>query len=88
MSIRLIFGPMGSSKTTTLILAIRRYIQEGKRVVIIKHAGDTRYSVNNVCSHDDIKHEAIACKYLYELDNLLNEYDVIGIDEGQFFPDI
>lgn len=88
MSITLILGPMGSSKTTTLILAIKRFSQQKKSTIIIKHSGDTRYSVNNIIAHNKISHEAIVCTKLFELVNEVKNYDVIGIDEGQFYEDI
>ncbi len=88
MSITLILGPMGSSKTTTLILAIKRFDQQKKSTVIIKHSGDTRYSVNNVVSHNKMSHKAINCIKLYEVNDKIKDYDVIGIDEGQFYEDI
>jgi len=31
---------------------------------------------------------SIECKYLFESFDKLKQYDIIGIDEGQFFPDL
>lgn len=87
-SIRIILGPMGASKTTTLILAVRRFDQQKKTTIIIKYAGDTRYSVDNVQAHNNLKYKALVARYLSDVDSDIKEYDVIGIDEGQFFPDI
>jgi len=50
--IKIIFGPMGASKTTTLILAIKRFDHQKKSTIIIKYAGDVRYSIDNVQSHN------------------------------------
>ena len=32
--------------------------------------------------------EAIPCVELEEIKELYQKYDVIGVDEGQFFPDV
>lgn len=87
-SIRLIFGPMGASKTTTLILAVSRFDQQKKSTIIIKYKEDNRYSVDNIQAHNKLSYKALSCDKLSEVDSEIKEYDVIGIDEGQFFPDI
>ncbi len=87
-SIRLIFGPMGASKTTTLILAVSRFDQQKKSTIIIKYRDDNRYSTDNVQAHNKLSYKALSCRFLSEVDSEIKEYDVIGIDEGQFFPDI
>ena len=51
--------------------------------------GDKRYSEKSeVVTHDLIKYDSIDCKNLRDSFDILKQYDVIGIDEGQFFPDL
>jgi len=87
----LILGSMFSSKTSTLINYARRYKLAKKKIVLIKYSNDTRYSVNDICSHDSNSIQAtFSCATLSHL--LVNETvthsDVVLIDEGQFFVDL
>lgn len=87
-SIHVITGPMFSGKTTELFRLVRRHKLAGKRVVIVKSAKDYRFDELQACTHDMNKMEAISSYELGMIFNQIKEYDVIGIDEGQFFPDI
>ena len=42
--IQLVLGPMFSGKSSELMRRCRRHIHGGKRVLLIKFAGDVRYS--------------------------------------------
>ena len=87
--IELILGPMFSGKTTRLIGTIRKYTYKAKKTIIIKYYADKRYSEKSeVITHDLTKYDSIDCKYLKDSFDILKSYDVIGIDEGQFFPDL
>ena len=87
--IELILGPMFSGKSTRLIEAIRKYVYKAKKTIMIKFFADKRYSEKSeVVTHDLIKYDSIDCKNLRDSFELLKKYDVIGIDEGQFFPDL
>jgi thymidine kinase len=87
--IELILGPMFSGKSTRLIEAIRKYVYKAKKTIMIKFFADKRYSEKSeVVTHDLIKYDSIDCKKLRDSFELLKKYDVIGIDEGQFFPDL
>ena len=87
--IELILGPMFSGKTTRLIETIRKYIYKAKKTIMIKYYADKRYSEKSeVITHDLIKYDSIDCKCLKDSFEILKSYDVIGIDEGQFFPDL
>ena len=77
--------------TTELLRRVRRYTRANKKCIIIKYAKDTRYTgdKNLISTHDGVVANAIPCSSLDELNiDMLNEYDVIAIDEGQFFKDI
>ena len=87
--IELILGPMFSGKSTRLIELIRKSVYKAKKSIMIKFFADQRYSEKSeVVTHDLIKYDSIDCKNLRDSFELLKNYDVIGIDEGQFFPDI
>ena len=87
--IELILGPMFSGKSTRLIEVIRKYTYKAKKTIMIKFFGDKRYSEKSeVVTHDLIKYDSIDCKNLTDSFEVLKNYDVIGIDEGQFFPDL
>lgn len=87
--IKLILGPMFSGKSTRLIEIVRKYAFKNKKTIMIKYFGDQRYSEKSeVVTHDLIKYDSIDCKNLRDSFEILKKYDVIGIDEGQFFPDL
>jgi len=92
MSIRVIFGPMFSGKTTELLRRVRRFSVAQKLCILVKHAADTRYS--GVSTHDaaDIVSRdwvrVVRASALADVEAEVAKADVIGIDEGQFFPDI
>ena len=85
----LILGPMFSGKSTRLIEVIRKYTYKAKKTIMIKFYADQRYSdKSEIVTHDLIKYDSIDCKNLRDSMEILKKYDVIGIDEGQFFPDL
>lgn len=90
--IRLIIGPMFAEKSTSLILAINRLRYAKKRVFVIKPKKDDRYSQDLIMSHmnHDGYQVSIPCHsvddlYSFPFGDLINDYDVIAIDEGNFF---
>ena len=84
----LIIGPMFAGKTTELLRRIRRHKISGYNCLLIKYAKDDRYSKDAVFTHDNDQIDAIACNELAEVEVHAKHFDVIGIDEGQFFKDI
>ena len=87
--IELILGPMFSGKSTRLIELMRKYVYKAKKTIMIKYYADQRYSEKSeVVTHDLIKYDSINCKLLRNSFDTLKQYDVIGIDEGQFFADL
>ena len=85
--IHLILGSMFASKTTELIRHYNRHSIAGKKCVMVKYKNDIRYDLKMIVTHDNIKAEALICEYLYEIDNQVQLYDVICIDEVQFYKD-
>uniref|UniRef100_A0A915E758 Thymidine kinase n=1 Tax=Ditylenchus dipsaci TaxID=166011 RepID=A0A915E758_9BILA len=87
-SIHLIIGPMFSGKTTELFRLTKRHTLAGKKVVVVKYARDNRYDATMACTHDLNKMEAVSAVLLGDVFHDIEKYDVIGIDEGQFFEDV
>jgi thymidine kinase len=86
--IKLITGPMFSGKTSELIRRYKRYKLNSKNnCLLIKYKGDTRYSENEIITHDHIKIKSFKCELLEEFDQIINKYNIICIDEIQFFKD-
>lgn len=87
--IKLILGPMFSGKSTRLIETINKYRFKDLKVIMVKHTFDQRYTTTSeVVTHDKLSYKSESCCSLSEKINILKEYDVIGIDEGQFFSDL
>ncbi|KAJ6253712.1 thymidine kinase [Anaeramoeba flamelloides] len=87
--IQLILGPMFGGKSSELIRRARKYSIANKKCTVIKFARDTRYSVDKCSTHDKVMMDAVPCTgKLSEVEDKVKDYDVIGIDEGQFFEDI
>ena len=57
-------------------------------VLIVKYTKDQRYDENGIATHCGQTLPAVAADRLVELQERANDYDVIGIDEGKFFPDV
>ena len=88
MSISLIMGPMFSGKTTELQRRLRRFEVARRRILTIKYEADTRYS-QKMSTHDRSEMAALPVSALADVPaSALEGIDVIGIDEGSFFPDI
>ena len=87
--IQVILGPMFSGKTTELIRRLKRYQFANHKCLIVKYQRDIRYDKENISTHDHQTMQAVACLQLEHLlkGNLADQFSVIGIDEGQFFPD-
>ena len=86
-SIEVICGSMFSGKTEELIRRLKRATFARQRVEIFKPKIDTRFSEEDVVSHD---RTAIRCTPVESSGSILllsGEVDVVGIDEAQFFDD-
>ncbi len=87
--IRLIMGPMFSGKTTFLKSIFDRFTIAGKKCLMVKYVNDNRYDEKYVVTHTGIKctGDTIKAGKLMELDNIVKNYNVICIDEIQFYND-
>ena len=83
--IEVITGCMFSGKTEELIRRLRRAKIAKQKVVIFKPNIDTRYSNNSIVSHSEQSLPSILIKDVNEILDLIEDAQVIGIDEAQFF---
>jgi len=83
--IEVICGSMFSGKTEELIRRLRRAEIAEQSVEIFKPARDTRYSENEIVSHDARAIPSRAVANATEILSVSPGVDVIGIDEAQFF---
>ena len=80
---------MFSGKSEELIRRLRRAEIAGQRVLIVKPQIDNRYDIAHVVSHAGAKMRAVAVESPADIPGLVEGYDVIGVDEVQFFaPEI
>ena len=84
----LIIGPMFSGKSTELIRKIRLAKIINKKVLVIKPIIDIRYKNDKIVSHSFEQEECLTIEKLKDIDHFINQYDLIIVDEGQFFPDL
>jgi len=86
----LIIGCMFSQKTTELLRRVKRYKSINYKVLVVNFIGDTRYGNECIASHDKEIEKAICIDKLKSIDNIVRsgDYNVIAIDEGQFFTDL
>ncbi len=82
-----ICGSMFSGKTEELIRRLRRAEMAGQHVEIFKPKVDTRYSDEEVVSHNQNKIRSTAVESPSEIVLLGSNCDVVAIDEAQFFDD-
>ncbi len=83
--IEVICGSMFSGKTEELIRRMRRAKIAKQSVEIFKPALDTRFSEEQVVSHDERAIPSTPVTAASQIVLLASDADVIGIDEAQFF---
>lgn len=86
-SIEVICGSMFSGKTEELIRRLRRANFAKQRVEIFKPKIDSRYSEEDVVSHDKTSIRSTPVESSGSILLMSSEVDVVGIDEAQFFDD-
>lgn len=95
----LIIGPMFGGKSSELIRQAEKFALCGRRCVIIHPVRDTRRKKGTVFTHRDGSRpfpeslrehiDLLVVNTLEEADHhVLGTADFVGIDEGQFFPDL
>ena len=87
--IECICGSMFSGKSEELLRRIKRGVIAKQNVLLCKPSIDNRYEENKVSTHNGNSFESVNIDkaeqiYDYVIDK---EYDIIGIDEVQFFDD-
>ncbi|MCB9308487.1 MAG: thymidine kinase [Lewinellaceae bacterium] len=85
--IEIICGSMFSGKTEELIRRIKRARFANQKVQIFKPAKDVRYDEKNVVSHDDRYIDSQPITHSKEILDYIDNANVVGIDEAQFFDD-
>lgn len=101
MSLEILIGPMWASKSTELIKKIKQYKVIGKTILVVNHSFDNRnlnsensQNLENsipkqqICTHDNVPYPAVMCSNLETILPISYDYDVILIDEAQFFDDL
>lgn len=83
--IEVVCGSMFSGKTEELIRRMRRAEFARQKVEIFKPAIDTRYSEEDVVSHDRHAIPSTPVTSSAQIQLMADDIDVVGIDEAQFF---
>lgn len=84
--IEVIVGSMFSGKSEELIRRLNRARIARQKVQVFKPVIDARYSVEQIASHSGHKHDSIPVGNTAEmLAAIVDDVQVVGIDEGQFF---
>ncbi|KOH46671.1 thymidine kinase [Sunxiuqinia dokdonensis] len=84
-TIEVIAGSMFSGKTEELIRRLRRAKFARQKVEIFKPVVDTRYSLEEVVSHDENSIPSTPVENSANILLLAGNVDVVAIDEAQFF---
>lgn len=87
--LELIFGNMNSGKSTELMRRLKiRSIY--KKIFAVNTKKDTRFGNSGIITHDGLTMESVRVGNLNELLDMKEYIDaeVIGIDEGNFYPEI
>jgi thymidine kinase len=83
--LEVICGPMFSGKSEEMIRRLRRAEIAGQRVVIFKPRIDDRYDAADVVSHAGVRMRGVPVLSAAEIAERAYGFDVVGIDEVQFF---
>jgi thymidine kinase len=97
--LHIIIGPMCSGKSSELIRELTRYADIGMKVLYVNYVEDVRDDkYDTIFSTHSSQYKgkkftsqnitAIKVKHLNDIDETIEDYDIIGIDECQFFTDI
>lgn len=83
-------GPMFAGKTTELIRLVERQVIAGRRAIVFKPTIDDRYDPDAVAAHNGAKYKAVRVapdeSGVGAIKELSASYQVVAVDEVQFFP--
>jgi thymidine kinase len=86
--VEVICGSMFSGKSEELIRRVRRSQFAKQKIAVFKPRIDNRYSEEAVVSHNGTTVIAVPIESSKDIwEHISDEYDVIGIDEAQFFDE-
>ena len=85
--IECICGSMFSGKSEELLSRIKRGVIAKQKVLLFKPSIDNRYDENRVSTHNGNSYDSISIEKSSDILNFVKDtkYDIIGIDEIQFF---
>ena len=85
--IECICGSMFSGKSEELLRRIKRGVIAKQKVLLFKPSIDNRYDENRVSTHNGNSYDSISIENSSDILNFVKDtkYDIIGIDEIQFF---
>ena len=89
-SVEVILGSMYAEKSTELIKRVRRHEIANKKCLVFKHSLDCkRNNQIDIITHNQHRYDAVAVNSIKEIyDQISGQvFDVIAIDEVQFFDD-
>lgn len=83
----LALGPMFAGKSSWIVRLYKQYTFYTDKIVVINYVGDTRYTTQDLCTHDKT---VIPCTQAINLSDVSipEDVNIILINEGQFFEDI
>ncbi|TLV00597.1 thymidine kinase [Dyadobacter luticola] len=85
--IEVICGSMFSGKTEELIRRLNRAKIARQKIQIFKPALDKRYHEENIVSHNDNSIRSVPVHSAFQIIDLAENCEVIGLDEVQFFDE-
>lgn len=89
-TIEVILGSMYAEKSSELIRRVKRYQIAGKKCLVFKHVLDCdRNNTEDILTHSQntLKAVPVNCVDTIYRNILKQEYDVVAIDEAQFFDE-
>lgn len=75
-------GPMFGSKTTKMLTVLERASYQNRNVIAFKPKMDERYATGQIVTHAGLRFDAHNVQTGEEIENLSQDYDVIGVDEA------
>ena len=88
--LKVILGPMFSGKTTELIRIYNRYTNCDIPCCVVNHSCDKKRwnDTTDMANHNGTRIPCIYVEKLKDIVNMVGEYDIFLINEGQFFEDL